>query len=178
MAYYLVPPDTGRHDDFGDNRCVALIRKAGSTSMTHVLTGWVECQDVLHIPMRVAFIREPISRLISCYSFFKELHRRHTQMGPHAPTKSAVSSWQSFVDYKLQNDNQHWRSQVAYLTTASRYVPTHTHRFEDIGTLWQEYFNTRFLPTFNATVHQKVDDYRRGDIIEFYKEDLELWHSL
>lgn len=177
---YLAPP-TDRDDDWGEDRCVALIRKAGSSSMSAVLSSWVEVPvtTVMDISLRVAFIREPITKLISAYSFFRELHKRGTKMqSPPAPTKDAVESWESFVDYALDNYNVHWTSQVDYLTQDGVYVPTHTHRFEDIGTIWQQYFNTRLLPNYNACVHQEVDNYRADDLQEFYKKDLELWHSV
>lgn len=157
---------------------MSCIPKNGSTSMRNSIPAnkIFTNDEVLHIPIRVAWIREPVNRLISCYSFFYYLNQRD-QNGRKEPSIKVTSSWESFVDYALIHPNPHWNPQKPMLTLDDVYIPTITHRFEDIMKLWGNYI-PGLLPWQNACTKLPVNAYREDEIKQFYEEDSKLWHGL
>lgn len=161
------------------SRTVAMsaLRKNGSRSLgfaSELLKPRYPNDDVLDIPIRVAWIRHPIERLISAYSFFKLINERDRD--PHRAA-AHTSNWHSFVDYTLITENEHFDSQVDQLTKDGIYIPTVTEKFENIMIHWGKYLGGS-LPWVNGVVHQLVDDYRSDDLAVKYAKDMELWLGL
>jgi len=152
----------------GDTECcVAVIRKAGSLSIDYVLSApHFDAVKALTFPVRVAFIRHPIERLKSAYRFFVQY-----------PVESVNVSdgWHSFVDWALDVDpqNEHWNLQGEQVGP----VVNQMYRFEDIHKHWLRMFGVK-IPHTNVSREQKTNDYRQADIVQHFKQDLELWHSL
>ena len=151
---------------------VAQIPKAGVTS----INGWlrragraVPNQAALTASRRVAFIRNPIDRLKSCYSM---MHWQEQQGEPHwsgAPT----DSWGAFVDHVLLNENAHWNPQVSIVDGA----PNIYHRFENIETHYRQYFDAP-LPHLNRSERLPAFKYREDELTALYMDDLSLWAGI
>ena len=159
-----------------DNIAMSCLPKNGSNSLHEVSPNKVvENIEVLNIPVRVAWIREPYKRLISAYSFFKSTIEGGGRLNKELSEN--VGSYEEFIDYTLNNNDEHWDSQVGQLTLNGDYLATVSHRFEDINELWSLYFGG-FIPHSNGCVHKTVSDYRKDELDMKYKEDYELWLGL
>jgi len=161
MSYYI------REDG---QLAVAQIPKAGLNTMNDWLGGWdvVKNDDtrLLACPTRVMFIRNPIVRLQSAYSFMRVQADNGNLMKHGAP----VNSWHPFVDYILENDNLHWTPQVKRTGN----LQTVVHRLEDLGHIFWRYHES-MVNHNNATRRRPVDNYRLADIVDYYMEDFNLW---
>lgn len=115
---------------------------------------------------RVAFIRHPIERLKSCYSFFYWL----ADYGQPHSCGAPVDSWEAFVDFALTHDDEHWRPQSLHVGD----VPNVYRRFENIGQCYEE-FRPGFMPQLNRSTRLPTTDYRKAEIEAFYADDLALW---
>ena len=163
-----------------DNRTIAMscLPKNGSTSMRnagfsdHIFSN----SEVLDVPVRVAWVRNPIERLVSAYSFFHYLNESGKN-GQNTPNKLHTSSWESFIDHILETKNPHWCKQVEALTLNGEYTATISHKFEDIMYLWGNYAKG-FLPWQNACTKLPTNEYRKSDIDSAYSEDIELWSGM
>lgn len=152
---------------------IAQIPKAGIHTIEEWLgtkSGFVLAtdEDAMKVSRRVAFIRHPVERLKSSYSFMYWLK----EYGSEHDSKPAVHSWAAFVDFALANDNGHWRPQHLIVNG----VPNIYHRFENIGEHFEKY-RPGILPHNNRATRLPTDDYRAGDIAAFYADDLRLWES-
>lgn len=135
---------------------------------------------------RVAWIRHPIDRLISAYSFFLssyELGHLHTAsiLGVPEDLNPSVdlSSWKAFVEFILNNPNEHWNPQVPQLTTSEGvWVPTHTHRFEDLDLLWGNYFDTPLGRENEGSLVPVDPEVREEELNCYYLADLECWEGI
>lgn len=127
---------------------------------------------LLKISRRVAFIRHPIERLKSVYSFFYWLNEDGRKHSCNAP----VDNWESFIDYVLNpdiTDDKHWLSQIIHVGS----VPNIFHRFEDIASKY-EIYKPGLLPHNNKASRRLTTDYRLSDLISKYVDDLNLWREL
>lgn len=133
--------------------------------------------EVLTVPVRVAWIRNPLSRLQSAYCHFKHHNERGTNSQSHYIGPGVTPSWEVFVDHILLNSNKHWDSQVGMLTLDGLYLATVTERFEDISKRFGHYM-PEGLELTNESIKCKTSTYRKADIAAKYKEDFALWRSL
>lgn len=117
------------------------------------------------VSRRVAFIRHPLERLKSCYSFMYWLRDYGTPHRCGAP----VDSWPEFVDHILAHDNMHWRPQSLIVED----VPNIYRRFEDLPECFSEY-RPGILPHEHRTTRLPTTDYREADLREFYRDDFVL----
>ena len=150
---------------------IAQIPKAGIQTIREWLPrefAVVTNDETMRVSRRVAFIRDPLDRLESCYSFMYWLADRGTPHRCGAP----VDSWQSFVNHILAHDDEHWRPQSLHVGT----VPNIYRRFENLADCYGE-FQPGLLPHNNRATRLPVDDYRRDELLHLYREDLALWLS-
>lgn len=166
--------------------CVAVIRKGGSLSIDQALmpAEYFGVERALEFPVRVAFVREPMERYASSFSFFTHQYNRmgenDTVTGDVPPVEVVNAGYHAWVDWTLDEDpmNRHWIPQVEQLTYEGVLVPTEIHRFEDIHDHWERLFGPGMLPHINAASRLPTDDYRTDDINNRYEQDLALWQSL
>ena len=154
-----------------DNQlAVAEIPKAGLNTIREWLTGFdvVKNDDerLINCPVRVMFVRNPLVRLQSAYSFLRVCEANGNKMKHGAP----LGSWHDFVDYILVNDNLHWNPQVR----RTGHLQTVVHRLEDLNHIFYRYHENMVLHS-NPTRRVPVDNYRLHDIVEYYLEDFDLW---
>ena len=154
----------------GDEVACASIQKNASTSLTATFPR-VGAELILEYPVRVAWIRNPISRLRSAYQYFQGAGRGYIPA-------EAVATWSRFVDYILENQDVHWCSQHEVLCFNGLFIPNALERFEDLGETWHTYCE-RCLPVINATERWScVSDYRHAELEELFAKDFELWQQI
>jgi hypothetical protein len=150
---------------------VAQIPKAG----LRTISGWlqpgfrvVKNDAALAASRRVAFIRHPIERLKSCYSFFY-WQKQRGQPVADVP----LGSWQEFVDHVLDPAtvaNEHWMPQANHVGS----VPNIYRRFENIAQTFEEYW-PGILPHNGAMSRRPTPDYRMAELFAYYADDFALW---
>ncbi len=165
--------DLPRESDYiamkGDARdqSVLLIPKSGTNSIKSAMRSWV----VARHDIRVGFIRNPLDRFWSAYSFLKSISDYKKAI--NGDLQIALENYESFVDYALVNEDHHWLPQSRWA-----YDLTHAYRLEEIDLHWTKHW-PGFLPgRENRSQRQRVSTYRLEDLIAYYKEDFELWLSL
>ena len=148
------------------------ICKSGSTTIQHTVPhkAWEFNQDIRDIKVRVAWIRHPIRRLESGYRFFKMNANRGIRNHHYIP----VNSWEDYVDFSLKETNRHWNPQYDTLLHEGEYLPTVTHRFEDINELWDQYCNHP-IKHMNKSEASETSEYRLDELTEKYSHDQRLW---
>lgn len=153
-----------------DSLAVAQIPKSGLMSIQDWLTGFdvVKNDDkrLLDCELRVMFVRNPLTRLQSAYSYMVGLKKSGSGFKHGAP----LDSFESFIDHILIHDNEHWRPQHI----CSGGMQTIVHRFEDLSKVFFRY-HQRPLTHTNISAREPINDYRLDDIVEFYREDIRLW---
>ena len=157
--------------DLDRDLAIAQIPKAGLSSIRDWLgrdCRVVSNDDAMVVSRRVAFIRHPLERLKSAYSYlyWQQDYGRNTKSG--AP----LDSWESFVDYILENDNEHWRPQTLHCGD----VPNIYHKFENLNEHWEKY-RPGILDHNNHSTRLPTTDYRTDDILNMYADDLRVWES-
>lgn len=164
-----------------DNIACAAVFKNGCTSIRNAIgeSRSYDGQEVLQFERRVAFARCPFDRLISAYSFFYYLYRRSPLAIEGRITAEALESWESFVDYILENDDEHWDPQWDMLTYNGVYLPTETYKLSQLDEVWGQIWPGFYPWRANKVLHRPANlDYRRDDLVRKYEKDIELWHSL
>ena len=158
---------------------VSRLPRVGSHSIESACEGWEACgiEGVIDCETSVGWIRNPIDRMRSAYSLYNTIYTKGRNAAKDAPPAEVFFKWETFVDYALAYDDPHWRSQISFLTLNDKYIPTISHRFEDVMHFWPRYSDGRF-PWLNRVQRLEINQYRMNDILSFYNKDLALWHSL
>lgn len=148
---------------------IAMVPKCGHTSFDAMVGARLSIDEALRIPMRVQFVRDPIDRFVSAYSFFYALNEDN----PHresVPKNVTHNGYESFVDYALSNPNPHWMPQ----TELTGGIATRLHKFtgENIRRWWSHYWPGKLPDWFNACTHLPTTDYRIADLREYYATDI------
>jgi len=166
-----------------NNVAFALIPKSGSSSIKSTLYNHTDHyvryhwnDEIDHVDTRVMFLREPINRIHSAYRFFKNQHELGCKhVGNWCPT----GTFEQFIDHVLQQPNPHWDSQVKQVTDKhGLYVPTITHKFEDIGEMWSHYSDATLNHKNAAPTHYDIDaEYRIEELLAHTEDDMLLWNN-
>ena len=169
-----------------DGVAVAAIPKNASSSIDHqyVNAKKLTNKKVMDIPVRVAWIRHPHDRLVSCYSCFRSIFEMSGSMP--APkdgsrvklTEKSLSCWDDFVDHVLRVDGIHWRSQVEILSYKGDMVATDTERFDKIDSKWSDYVENELLYHDMQYAHLEITDHREGDLKKKYSDDYSLYNDI
>lgn len=148
--------ETGRSHGWlrlSSGECVGWCVRAGSISIRQSLLGYA---IPIYMPPSecVLYVRHPIQRLMSAHALFR--------IPKDAP------SWQTFVDYILENDNDYWLPQVQLHKDVD-----HVHYYRLEGSTMVRSHPLRWL---NATnVKRERPEYRKHDLIDYYVNDLIAW---
>ena len=144
----------------------------------------IKDKDAFNYSKRIIFMRDPIDRFHSGFSHFHYI----SSVGSHfddMPKESLYiegrgiqKDYEAYVDYALSNKNPHWIPQIEVMTHEGKFIPNVIHKLSDIKKVWGDYFTTGKLPWDNAWTRQETTDYRANDLLNYYKDDLELWGSL
>ena len=152
---------------FGNSEiAVALIQKCASSSIRDAVKadyGAIQLDEVIHVPRRLCWVRDPIDRLVSAFSYF--------HYTPYLPA-SITGRWQTFVDYTLTHDDPHWTPQVDLLTHDGVLLPNEVYWLKDLQATWPF---LGLLPWIRGVKHVEVDTtYRRDELDAKYAGDYEL----
>lgn len=162
-----------------DGPAIARIPKCGSTSITAALAPSpteLAPEAAIKKDVRVLFMRDPMERLASLFSFF-HWHRK-LRMHPRLELAKA-ETYEAMVDIALVSDDPHVVPQWDQVTTeAGVFVPNRVHKLSEIDQHWLDYYEG-FIPHENHAQRVPVDqNYRRDEVAERYAKDIELWRSL
>ncbi len=159
------------------NLAVSIVPKCASQTIKEWLgPGQVKVKPDDHrlkqVGRRVAFIRNPIVRLVSAYSFFywmDDYGMRSRQ------SDVPIKGWEPFVDYVLSDaeDDEHWKLQTDLIGDVANIY----HRLENLSEHFEKY-RPGILPYNNRCSHRRTSDYRRSEIIEKYAKDIVLWEKV
>ena len=160
---------------------MSMLPKCASTSFKsapHLFNKFVSNEEVLDIPIRIAWIRNPFDRLVSAY------RKLHVLQGTNLTkrfncTDTDVDTWEHFVDYMLTNTDPHWDPQIFQLMHKSNYVPTVSYRFETMVQNWPESKHLNF-PHSNKSIPIPVltIDYRFDELAKLYLHDINFWTEI
>lgn len=177
---------------------ISNIEKCGSRSTYEAIMSMrsgrlISNEEALSRETRVMFIRNPLSRIMSCFSHFWWLAYNGSNYYEFMPKilKGELGSEQEdleiFTDHILSNDNTHWSSQIEQLTTENGiFVPNRVHRFEDLKYYWGMYCVGKrpdlgeppyIQRQLNSWSKINLKDYRMNDIREKFAPDFELWEK-
>lgn len=155
------------------NLAVAQIPKAGLMTIREWLGPdfrVVSNDETKVVTRRVAFVRNPIERLKSCYSFFYWLSVNGQLHVSGAP----LSSWGVFVDHVLSGaEDEHWIPQSRHFGDA----PNIWRRFESLPECYEE-FKPGILPHNNRVTRLETYDYRTEELLQYYAQDFKHWSTL
>lgn len=159
-----------------DGNAIAIIPKVGNTSFSEIVDGGrLTSEEALQFKIRVMFIREPIERVISNYSFFHALNDNE-ECRTNIPKEITHNGYEVFIDYiLLDKGNPHWAPQME-LTDG---IATHLYKFncDNIRKYWPMHWSGRQPNWMNATTHLEVNDYRMKELLEFYVKDTAAYES-
>lgn len=163
----------------GGGIALALIAKTGTQSFKEVIdvdTGWyLVPSEALEYPVRVFFMRHPVDRLKSAFSFFIKLRNEGAQYDP--VKNEVIETWPKFVDHILTHSDEHWDPQIPQVTYKGEFTPNKVLRFEDVKKWWPNFSSIR-LPHANASIPQETLEYRVEELKALYAEDMQLWKSI
>ena len=127
--------------------------------------------DIENYTHKIGIIRHPIARIHSIYKFLKG----HRAKGLLTLNGVPVETYELFINHTFNHDNVHWNEQYSQLSDDEGvYIPTVTHRFEDLSQWWDLYFNNE-IPHLNKSSSYEVNDYREVELLTKYHRDLTLW---
>lgn len=151
-------------------KAVAIVPKCGNTSFSNLVGGVrLTLDETLAVDTRVMFVRDPLDRFTSAYSFFHMLNC-DDRGKVHVPREATHNGYEHFVDFALSTENPHWKPQMQ-LTGG---IATHLYKFscESIRKWWPVHWPGRQPDWLNACSHLPTTDYRMNDLLEYYAEDL------
>ena len=135
----------------------------------------MKIHEVTEIEKRVMFLRDPIERLISCYCFLKTLREENTSYDNF--NFKYVDSWQTFVDFMLENRDTHWLPQSELMTLDGKFVPTEIVKFENIN----QWFSDIGIKLSKQNPSKKFLinlEYRKACLADYYHADIKLRESV
>lgn len=120
----------------------------------------------------ILFVRHPVNRLKSAYSFFENLA---TQYPDEKLPKS--QTFPRFVDNVLSGEypNIHWTSQSEQHTYNGVFLPHEVWRFESLQSWWQKRLPDIPLAYKHKSNSSSVLDYKVDEIEMAYSDDMELY---
>lgn len=155
------------------DHAVALVPKCGNTSFSALVGGGrLSLEDALNIEQRIMFIREPMDRFTSGYSFFYAMNELDASR-ENVPMGVTHQGYEHYVDYALSTPNPHWMPQMEL--TGS--IATHIHPFscDSLRKWWPVYWPGRQPDWLNACTHLPTSDYRLDDLRRYYSADFDAY---
>lgn len=152
-----------------DKTCISCINKIATGAILSQFPEKRHADQVKEWPEKIAVIRSPLDRLISCYSYL-------TKAEVQDPNKG--QGWESFIDLVLTTCDPHWIPQHKLLSWQGGFLPNVFVNFNDLGEWWEQRFQC-VLPIVNPSDHLFIDStYRLDEVEEKYAEDYKLWKKV
>ena len=156
---------------------ISCLPKNGSTSIKSCRgnTQYRTPSEALSCSVRVGIIRHPLVRLHSMYRFL----RAQRASGATTLRLVPVKTYEAFIDYTLKHQDNHWKLQTELLETPEgQWVPNVMHRFEDLSSYWDQYFDVPLPHKNSSPVQHAVNEYKLDELTTKYQRDIDLWQSL
>lgn len=172
---------------FSDSVCVAAIPKAGSTAIGNAgMCTPIKGEQVKSylewnaISRRVVFLRDPVDRFRSAFSFAYWLDKAGSSNdlvppGFFAEAGDEYRCYEKFVDFVLDSgaENEHWKPQE-WLIRRSSFLANEFYDFRDISPWFWFTFGIS-VPVENAAKRiAPWSTYRLGEVAEYYSRDYSL----
>lgn len=159
---------------------IAQIPKCGTMTIGFAMGGPDEItnNEAMKLNVRVAFIRNPLDRLASAFSFFSEARIRGNYPEGRPPSKT--KSYETFIDWALETTDTHIIPQYELLLTEDgEFVPNQLHKLSEIQDVWMSYYPAPKgkFPHRNSSERLATTAYRISDIDKRYAKDFELWRQ-
>ncbi len=163
--------------------CIATIPKVGSSSIKEAfgVCEYLTNEQALKYDERIAFIREPISLLKAGFLQFKRLKAAGNQYISAHGLFPPTDSWENWIDFCLEIEDPHWRSQVDFISIDGEPIATKYHKLENISEDWKHYEKiVGKLQHLNGDEDLEINEtyYRQEDILNFFHRDYILWHTV
>jgi hypothetical protein len=142
------------------------IPKCGQHTLVSLGGVELEFERLRDFPVRIAFVRCPVDRLVSCFSFFHKV-------GYHLPSIH-MDSYEAFVDWALDSDDEHVlpQFQLCSFHHFKRRFPL-SRMTEVLGLL-----TGQSVTKENPSEHYDVNAaYRLEDIKERYHDDFAVYEE-
>lgn len=149
---------------------IALVPKCGNTSFSALVGGnRLTTEEALNMGTRVMFIRDPIDRFVSGYSFFYAMNELDSSR-ENVPISITHQGYEHYVDHALSTPNPHWVPQMEL----TRGIATHLYKFDcdSIRKWWPMHWPGCQPDWLNACTHLPTTDYRLDDLRRYYADDL------
>jgi len=180
--------------------CIAVFPKVASQSIQFAAfaNGAVEItpSEAAVIENRVMFLRQPLVRLQSAFSWFMQLTVEGTKYetimpstilgtGTKHETKPLQEAWEAFIDHVLSVDvmssDEHWQPQITQATYNDVLIPNRAFKFEELNARWGTHSVGRLpgtLEHMHAVTKLYPVDYRKSELLIYYADDIEAYGRL
>lgn len=145
------------------------IPKVGSQTLAALEVSKVGLQDSDRLGVKIAFVREPVERLVSAFHFFNSF--------PNKPYPKEVDrNWTAFVDWALESSDIHVRPQHHFCYRGNHAVFTQLLPIEKM-TQVLEMLRGHKIESKNVSKKESPVDmsYRIEDILSHYEKDSVLY---
>jgi hypothetical protein len=142
----------------------AAIPKCGQHTLIDLCVDYIDITKMPKVP-KVAFIREPIDRLLSAYHFFhlKQYKLDGVRMGPY----------EAFVDWALTSNEEHIRPQVTFCKGYDHFVD-----LKSMSYLMSRLTDRPVDALNTATRYNDANtSYRRDEIESLYSDDFKKYRE-
>jgi len=112
---------------------------------------------------RLAFVRHPVDRIKSAYKFLRGAGQVRVQS----------ESYEDFIDYTFMHSDQHWQPQIDFIDNTIDEM----HKLKDIGKVLKAHIGYP-VEVINKSRDYRTSDYRLGDILEKYADDVRLFDGI
>ena len=150
--------------------CVAAIPKCGQHTLSALSYASIEPKKIPEFSVRLAFVRDPLERLRSCFHFY--LDSRFNIGGER------IRSYQQFIDWALESQDEHVLPQADFIAPLFNTVIS----IRDMSSTLSRLTGRKVL-TLNKSSRFDVDSsYRLIDVKNKYRKDYILcekaqkWH--
>lgn len=136
---------------------VLIIPKCGSETLRRNAMGVV---DQVTTVDRLVFLRDPIDRFQSAYSFLSKLG-------------AAPENYTDFVDWSFDIDDEHVAPQAEYVYQSGQKMYDHAYMLTDMDDVFTR--RVGYAPVrYHESYHKKITDYRLDEIKQKYAADYDL----
>ena len=140
--------------------CVAAIPKCGQHTLSELSYTLIEPKKIPEFSVRLAFVRDPLERLRSCFHFY--LDSRFNIGGER------IRSYQQFIDWALESQDEHVVPQADFVELFKTVIA-----IQDMSEILTRLTGKKVLKLNTSTRFEVDDSYRLEDIkCKYYKDFL------
>ena len=145
--------------------CVAAIPKCGQHTLSALSYTLIEPKKIPEFSVRLAFVRDPLERLRSCFHFY--LDSRFNINGER------IRSYPQFIDWALESQDEHVVPQADFIAPLFNTVIS----IRDMSSTLSRLTGKKVLKLNPSTRFEVDDSYRLEDIKRKYYKDFLLYQK-